>query len=97
MLVQRVRAELCDLTGIAGEPLYSEVNRWERGMPQYTLGHVERLEMIQNSLSRYPGLVLAGAAYRGIGIPDCIRDGTEAANVILRSLNVSGSEVGEAS
>ena len=83
-LIRRVREELRSMTGVTGEPAYAEVNRWERGMPQYTLGHLDRLETIQRSLDRYPGLVLAGAAYRGIGIPDCIRDGTDAANGLIR-------------
>jgi oxygen-dependent protoporphyrinogen oxidase len=85
-LVRRVRDELKSMAGVAGEPAYAEVNRWERGMPQYTLGHLERLDSIQRSLDRYPGLVLAGAAYRGIGIPDCIRDGTDAATSVIRFL-----------
>ena len=88
-LVRRVREELRSMTGVTGEPAYAEVNRWERGMPQYTLGHLDRLETIQRSLDRYPGLVLAGAAYRGIGIPDCIRDGTDAASAVIRSLTGS--------
>ncbi|MGH7260849.1 MAG: protoporphyrinogen oxidase, partial [Nitrospiraceae bacterium] len=83
-LIRRVRDELQSIAGVTGEPVYAEVNRWDRGMPQYTLGHLDRLETIQRSLDRYPGLVLAGAAYRGIGIPDCIRDGTDAANVLIR-------------
>ena len=83
-LIRRVREELKDMTGVSGEPVYAEVNRWDRGMPQYTLGHLDRLETIQRSLDRYPGLVLAGAAYRGIGIPDCIRDGTDAASGVIR-------------
>ncbi len=83
-LIRRVREELKDMTGVTGEPVYAEVNRWDRGMPQYTLGHLDRLETIQRSLDRYPGLLLAGAAYRGIGIPDCIRDGTDAASGVIR-------------
>jgi protoporphyrinogen/coproporphyrinogen III oxidase len=83
-LIRRVRDELRSMTGVTGEPVYAEVNRWDRGMPQYTLGHLDRLETIQRSLDRYPGLLLAGAAYRGIGIPDCIRDGTDAASGIIR-------------
>jgi len=55
-------------------------------MPQYTLGHLERLELIRGSLSRYPGLALTGAGYRGIGIPDCIRDGSETAVAVIRYL-----------
>lgn len=83
-LIRRVRDELRHIAGVTAEPDYVEVNRWDRGMPQYTLGHLDRLETIQRSLDRYPGLVLAGAAYRGIGIPDCIRDGTEAAGGLIR-------------
>ena len=85
-LIRRVRDELKSMAGVTGEPAYAEVNRWERGMPQYTLGHLDRLDTIQRSLDRYPGLVLAGAAYRGIGIPDCIRDGTDAAAAVIRFL-----------
>lgn len=82
-LIRRVRDELRSMAGITGEPVYAEVNRWPRGMPQYTLGHLDRLETIQRSLDRYSGLVLAGAAYRGVGIPDCIRDGMEAAAKVV--------------
>jgi len=88
-LIRRVRGELRDIAGVTGEPDYVEVNRWDRGMPQYTLGHLDRLETIQRSLDRYPGLVLAGAAYRGIGIPDCIRDGADAASAVIRFLTAS--------
>ncbi|MEK6525469.1 MAG: protoporphyrinogen oxidase, partial [Nitrospirota bacterium] len=89
-LVRRVREELQSMAGIAAEPTYVEVNRWERGMPQYTLGHLERLETIQVSLSPYKGLYLTGAAYRGIGIPDCIRDGSETAGAVVRYLIAQG-------
>jgi len=85
-LVRRVRAELRSMAGIASEPTYVEVNRWERGMPQYTLGHLDRLEEIKVSLSNYKGLYLTGAAYRGVGIPDCIRDGSETAAEVIRHL-----------
>jgi len=74
------------MAGIASEPTYVEVNRWERGMPQYTLGHLDRLEEIKVSLSNYKGLYLTGAAYRGVGIPDCIRDGSETAAEVIRHL-----------
>ena len=53
-------------------------------MPQYTLGHLNRLTQLDAALSRYPGLVLTGAGYRGVGIPDCIRDGALAADHIVR-------------
>jgi len=86
-LVARVRAELSALCGITAYPTYIEVNRWWKAMPQYTLGHLNRLAQLDAALSRYPGLVLTGAGYRGVGIPDCIRDGALAADHIVRYLS----------
>lgn len=85
-MVRKVRDELRAMAGITQEPVYAEVNRWERGMPQYQLGHLQRVEKIQGQLQSYRGLYLAGSAYRGIGIPDCIRDGTETAERVLRDV-----------
>ena len=64
----------------------TRVHRWPRGMPQYVLGHPERLERIDAALADHPGLALAGAAYRGVGIPDCIHSGEEAARSLAQSL-----------
>jgi protoporphyrinogen/coproporphyrinogen III oxidase len=64
------------------------VFRWPRAMPQYTLGHLERLATIERRLAGWPGLFVAGNAYRGVGIPDCIASGeaaAEAAAKIARS------------
>jgi len=72
--------------GIASEPVFSRVHRWSRAMPQYVLGHPERLERIEAVLDALPGLAVAGAAYRGVGIPDCIRSGEDAAESVARSL-----------
>jgi protoporphyrinogen/coproporphyrinogen III oxidase len=85
-LTAKVRAELAALCGIRAEPSYTEVNRWWRAMPQYTLGHLDRLAQLDAAVSRYPGLVLTGAGYRGVGIPDCIRDGATAAERIVQDL-----------
>lgn len=85
-LVNRVKAELRQICGVTAEPTYVEVNRWMKAMPQYQLGHLERLEQAEGALSRYGGLVLTGAAYRGVGIPDCIRHGDSAADKVVRSL-----------
>jgi oxygen-dependent protoporphyrinogen oxidase len=86
-MVARVKAELKQICGVATEPTYVEVNRWMKAMPQYLLGHLERLEQAEAALSRYGGLVLTGAAYRGVGIPDCIRDGALAAERVVRYLS----------
>jgi oxygen-dependent protoporphyrinogen oxidase len=84
-LVAAAREEL-RLAGLDGEPERTWIHRWPRGMPQYVLGHPERLERIEAALERHPGLALAGAAYRGVGIPDCIHSGEEAARSLARSL-----------
>jgi oxygen-dependent protoporphyrinogen oxidase len=86
-LVARVREELASMCGITAEPGYVEVNRWMKAMPQYTMGHLERLSQIEAALSRYGGLNLTGAGYRGVGIPDCIRDGAVAAERVIRYLS----------
>jgi oxygen-dependent protoporphyrinogen oxidase len=59
-------------------------------MPQYVLGHPDRLERIESALAEHPALALAGAAYRGVGIPDCIASGEEAAGAVVRALAGAG-------
>ncbi len=79
-LVTRVEADLRELLGINEKPLFTEVAKWERAMPQYEVGHVERVKEIESLLE--PGIALAGNAYCGAGIPDCIRSGEKAAENI---------------
>lgn len=79
-LVWWAREELAAIHGITAPPALVQVSRWPRGMPQYTLGHAARLERIAERLAHSPGLLLAGASYRGVGIPDCISAGWEAAD-----------------
>jgi oxygen-dependent protoporphyrinogen oxidase len=86
-LIGRVKTELREICGIAVEPTYTEVNRWMHAMPQYRLGHLERLAQAEVALSRYGGVFLTGSAYRGVGIPDCIRDGAVAADKVMRYLS----------
>ncbi len=80
---QRVEADLRELLGITGAPLFTEVAKWERSMPQYEVGHLDRINEVENAVNKLPGLSLAGNAYRGAGIPDCIRSGEVAAESIL--------------
>lgn len=91
-LTAKVREELAAVFGISVEPSYVEVNRWWKAMPQYTLGHLDRLAQLDAAVSRYPGMVLTGAGYRGVGIPDCIRDGAVAAERVMQSL-LGGTDV----
>jgi len=69
--------------GITARPLVSRVFIWENAMPQYNLGHPEKLAQIDAALEKHPGLALAGNGYRGIGIPDCIHSGELAVERIL--------------
>jgi protoporphyrinogen/coproporphyrinogen III oxidase len=78
-MAKRVEADLRELLGISEAPLFVEVAKWERSMPQYELGHLDRVKEIENLLQQLPGLTLAGNAYHGAGIPDCIRSGEAAA------------------
>lgn len=71
-LTGRACRELEAIAGIQSLPLRVEVYRWPRSMPQYTRGHRERVRHIRERLARQPGLYVTGAAYDGIGIPDCI-------------------------
>jgi len=84
-LVALARAELAYL-GISAEPLLTRIHRWPHGMPQYVLGHPERLDRIDAALAEHPGLTVAGAAYRGVGIPDCVASGERAAESVARVL-----------
>ncbi len=86
-LVTMAHAELCGSFEADGAPLLERVYRWPLSMPQYNLGHTERLSTIGERLPHNPGLFLAGAAYRGVGIPDCIREGEAAAVGVLAYLN----------
>lgn len=78
-LVALARAELRETLGITAPPSLTRVHRWPDGMPQYTMGHLDRLTTIERSLAHDPAVALAGAAYRGVGIPDCIESGEVAA------------------
>jgi oxygen-dependent protoporphyrinogen oxidase len=81
-LLGRVLGDLRELLGIERAPLFSEVTKWERSMPQYHVGHLERVKRIEARLAALSSLVLAGNAYLGLGIPDCIRSGEAAADRI---------------
>jgi protoporphyrinogen/coproporphyrinogen III oxidase len=85
-LLQMVRAELREVLGITAEPLFHRIFRWPQAMPQYTIGHLDRVAVIDRRLAEHPGLYVAGNAYRGIGLPDCIASGETAATAALKHL-----------
>jgi len=78
-IIATVRKELKQIIGLAADPWFVKVYRWERSMAQYTPGHLERVERIGDTLKRMQNLSIAGNFYKGIGVPDCIRTGKEAA------------------
>jgi oxygen-dependent protoporphyrinogen oxidase len=78
-----VRAELAEVHGITDRPLFWRIFRWPDALPQYTVGHGGRLDRIAGRLERLPGLFLAGASYRGVGIPDCVASGWQAAGAAV--------------
>ena len=84
-IVAATLQELREIAGITAKPRFVRIARWPRSMAQYTVGHLERVAEIQVRAAAIPGLYLAGNAYTGIGVPDCIRMGRAAAESILSS------------
>jgi len=71
------------ITGLRAEPLFARVYKWKSAMAQYGVGHLDRLDRIERLRRQLPGLALAGNAYRGIGVPDCVRSGSDAAKQMI--------------
>jgi oxygen-dependent protoporphyrinogen oxidase len=82
-LVARVCSDLKSLLGITRAPVFAEVTKWDRSMPQYFVGHVDRVRNIASRVGQLPALALAGNAFNGPGLPDCIRSGEAAADALL--------------
>jgi len=84
-IVGIVREELQEILGLSAEPLFARVYKWKSAMAQYGVGHLERLDRIERLRQQLPGLALAGNGYRGIGVPDCVRSGREAAKQLVET------------
>ncbi len=82
-LLDAVRRDLDELADLAAEPLEARVTRWEAAMPQYEVGHAARVSDIERRLARHPGLLVAGAAYRGIGLAACVAQAERAAQTVV--------------
>ena len=90
-IVQIVRDELRQILGLDAGPLFSRIYKWKFAMAQYSVGHLERVQRIESRRQNLPGLALAGNGYNGIGVPDCVRSGTEAAGKILAEMGMWSS------
>jgi protoporphyrinogen/coproporphyrinogen III oxidase len=86
-LIQLVCKDLGAILGITTAPLLTRVYRWERTNPQYLVGHLARVDAMEQMLAPYPGLFLTGSAYRGVGVPDCIHQGAQTAQRIMATLS----------
>ena len=82
-IADAVELELKSILKLTPTPLFARVYKWRKAMAQYTVGHSDRVARIRSSVARLPGLALAGNAYSGIGVPDCVRTGQEAAEQVL--------------
>ncbi len=85
-----VREEFRELLGVSAAPGLAEVRRWPDSMPQYEVGHLSRVAEIERAVAKLPSFAIAGAAYRGVGIPDCVRSGEDAADAIFAKLSTAG-------
>jgi oxygen-dependent protoporphyrinogen oxidase len=85
-IVAAVRDEFRALLGVEAAPGLVEVRRWPDSMPQYEVGHLDRVAEIERIVAAIPAFAIAGAAYRGVGIPDCVRSGEQAADAIFATL-----------
>lgn len=85
-VISTVKREVREIAGISGEPRAFRIYRWKRAMAQPAPGHLDRLARIEQLRKSLRGLALAGNAYTGIGVPDCVRTGTEAANEVARAI-----------
>jgi protoporphyrinogen/coproporphyrinogen III oxidase len=86
-LIDAVHREATAAVPIGAEPTAARVIRWPRGMPQYDVGHLERLSRIDGALQDLPGVFVTGAAYGGVGIADCIRQANDVAGAVLSFVN----------
>ena len=82
-LVQLSREEIADLMGVTAEPVLTRIFRWRKGRPQYDVGHLDRVGEMEKMAEEIGGVYLVGSAYRGSGIPDCVKQGVDVVDEIL--------------
>jgi oxygen-dependent protoporphyrinogen oxidase len=90
-LVDVALHDLADMIGLSVRPVDAHVQRWGGGLPQYAVGHLDRVATIRSEVGRLPGLAVCGAAYDGVGIPACIASGRRAADEVLAVLPAPAS------
>jgi oxygen-dependent protoporphyrinogen oxidase len=93
-ITEKVLTELAEILHISGRPGFVRITRSRQAMAQYAVGHLDRMQFIRDSVATIPGLALAGNAYEGIGVPDCIRTGQHAAHTVLKALQQASVATG---
>ncbi|MBN1586699.1 MAG: protoporphyrinogen oxidase [Candidatus Omnitrophica bacterium] len=93
-MVSLVCAELKEILGLKAQPLMTRVARWPGSMPQYHVGHLERVDRIEKLAALHPGLVLTGSAYRGGGVPDCVGHAEKAAEELIQQMSLCEMGIG---
>jgi oxygen-dependent protoporphyrinogen oxidase len=93
-LIELARTQMVELIGVKPEarPRYARIFRWEGGMPQYTLGHLDRVDEIERLQAEVAGLALAGNAYRGVGVPNALESGERAVTKVLGDFGIALAE-----
>jgi protoporphyrinogen/coproporphyrinogen III oxidase len=86
-LLEIVRNEMRDVMGVTADPTLVRINRFDRALPQYNVGHLDRIAGIHAAVEGLPGIALAGSVYGGVGIPDCVRSGEAAAVRVAHHLS----------
>jgi len=86
-ILESAQKELAPLLGIKSAPVFSILKRYPGAMPQYSVGHLELVDRIRAEISKHRGLELAGNAYGGVGIPDCVNSGEQAAEKLFQTIH----------
>ncbi len=85
-------ADLADAVGLSVRPVDQHVQRWGGGLPQYAVGHLDRVAAVRRELSGVPGVEVCGAAYDGVGVAACVASGEQAADAVIATLEAAGGE-----
>lgn len=86
-LIALARRELAEIMGLTAEPIIRRIYRWPKGRPQYDVGHLERVAELEARATKFPGLYLAGSAFRGVGLPDCVKSALGVVDHLLTQFN----------
>ena len=84
-LLDRVRVDLRDIMGLSADPEFVKIYRHEKAIPQYRVGHADRLAAIEKELEVFPGLIMTGNAFRGVSLNDCVLNATKIAQRIVQT------------